>query len=134
MNEKQIQETVIRLADLRLELSSRLEAAQNMLREYVTFKEYSIQDRFDVWSEWCKKKNFDCGNLEEFPLFRKMVDDEEPYKLFRYEEFDWLFFLEIFSDPYDSQAAEQRERYGVTSDDVKELIIKHNFGTFRMDW
>ena len=132
MNEKQIQETVIRLADLKLELSSRLEAAHNMLRKYVTSKEYSIQDRFEVWTEWCEKKDYDCMNLK-IPLFQKMVSVGKPFAFHRHEKFDWLFFLEVFSDD-DSIAAKYREQFGVTSDDVKELIIKHNFGTFRMDW
>jgi len=134
MNEAQIQETVIRLSSLKSELTSRVDAFQETLRGYVTSRQFLIHDRFEVWTEWGQKKNYDRSNIEEFPLIHRMVEDEEPYEFYRYEEFDWLFFLEVFSDPGDAQAAEQRERYCVTSDDVKELLIKHNLGTFRMDW
>lgn len=134
MNIVQVQDTVIRLADLKLELTSRLEAAQSMLFKYVSSEEYPIGERFEVWTEWCEKKNYDRGNLTDIPLFQRMVSLDVPYEFYRYEKFDWLFFLEQFSEDGQPEAAKHREQFGVTSDDVRELIIKHNFGSFMMDW
>jgi hypothetical protein len=130
----QVEKTIIRMADLKQELASRLEAAQTMLFGYVNCRVYPIKERFEVWAEWCEKRHYDRGNLTDIPFFQRMVSLDVPYEFYRYEKFDWLFFLEQFSEDGQPKAAKYREQFGVTSDDVRELIIKHNFGSFTMDW
>lgn len=127
MNAGQVGELVVRLSALRAEYESQCQDAQETLREYVT-SHHPIVDRFEVWSEWCKKKDYGCVIDEnDVPLFGKIVrDDIESFD--RYENYDWLYFLELFNE------TNMRERYIVTSDDVRELLIKHNFGSFTMDW
>jgi len=133
-SEEQIQQTVVRLSDLKLELAEQLEQAQSLLREYVVSKQYPIGDRFEVWSEWCKKKEIGWIIHETtMPLLGKLVDDNEPQYYDRYQDYDWRFFLEVFTTD-DNEAAELRERYGVTVDDVKELLIEQNFGSYTHDW
>ena len=132
--EQQAGELVVRLSDLRAEYESHCRDAQEILREYVVTTHYPIADRFDMWAEWCKKKYYGWKIDEtDAPFFGKIVDDPEFCEIFyRHEEYDWLYFLEMFDDT--NEGADMREQYGVTVDDVKELLIKYNFGSFRMDW
>ena len=132
--EQRVGELVVRLSDLKREFDSHHICAQEILREYVVTTHYPVADRFEVWAEWCKKKEHGwIINEVDVPFFGKIVrDDENDYEFSQYEVYDWLFFLEIFDDT--NEGADMRERYGVTSDDVRELLIKHNFGSFRMDW
>jgi len=124
----------VRLSDLMLEFHETKEQAQEILREYVVTTHYPIADRFEVWAEWCEKEDHRWKiNEADVPFFGKIVnDDEVDYEFFRHEVYNWLFFLEMFDDT--NEGAGMREWYEVTSDDVKELLIKHNFGSFRMDW
>ncbi len=132
--EQQAGELVVRLSDLKTEFESQYQDAQEILREYVITTHYPIADRFEVWSQWCNKENYDWIIHEaEIPFFGKIVDDPEFCENFyRYEEYDWLYFLDLFNDT--NEGVDMRERYEVTSDDVKELLIKHNFGGYRYDW
>ena len=127
----------MRLSDLKLELAQTLEQSQEQRRGYVTKKNFPVDDRFEVWSEWCKKRDHDIICEVDVPLLGKMVEDEEPNYYERYQDYDWLFFLEAFvgCDMIDdNEAVAMREKYGVTVDDVRELLIRENFGSFRMDW
>jgi hypothetical protein len=118
-----------RLSDLKLELAGEIEDAQTCFRIFVTDKQHPLEDRFEVWTQWCEKKDHRCViNASDVPLIGQMVQDREPGDYFRHEVFDWSYFLEALEEP------EMREKYSVTTDDVKELLIKHNFGSFRMDW
>ena len=132
--EQRAGELVVRLSDLKAEFESHYRDAQEVLREYVVTTHYPVIDRFEVWAEWCKKKEHGWKiNEADVPFFGKIVnDDENDFEFYRHEEYDWLYFLEMFDDT--NEGADMRERYEVTSDDVKELLIKHNFGSFRMDW
>ena len=128
--EEQIQLAVVRLSDLKLELAEQLEQYQGLLREYVVSKQYPLDDRFETWADWCDKTHHGCViNEADVPLLGKLVEDGNPTDYDRYVEYDWLHFLECFQEDYDDLC----EQYGVTVDDVKELLIKHNFGSFRMD-
>ncbi len=130
--EQQAGEMIVRLSELRSEYTSHWNHCQSVLREYV-ISQYPLDDRFEVWAEWCDKENHDFISEAGIPFLRKMVTDE-PVCYERYQDYDWLFFLECFNDETNSEAVEMREKYGVTVDDVKELLIKHNFGSFTMDW
>lgn len=131
MNAGQVGELVVRLSALRAEYESQCQDAQETLREYVT-SPYPIADRFEVWSEWCKKKDYGCVIDEnDVPLFGKIVDADHWGEFCQYENYDWLYFLDMFDV---DEGADIRKQYSVTSDDVRELLIKHNFGSFTMDW
>lgn len=132
--EQDVGNLIVSLSDLRTEYESHYIGAQKILREYVVTTHYPIADRFEVWAEWCMKEEHSWVIHEaDVPFFGKIVNDPELCEnFFRYEEYDWLFFLEMFNDT--NEGADMRERYGVTSDDVRELLIKHNFGSFKMDW
>ena len=131
--EEQINSVVVRLSDLKLELASQLEKSQEQLRDYVTDTNFPVDDRFEVWAEWCQKKEHGCVIHEaDVSLLGKMVDDEEPNYYERYMDYDWLHFLECFTVDYESY--KMQEKYSVTVDDVRELLIEQNFGSFRMDW
>ncbi len=132
MSMEQIANLVTRLGDLRNEYYGVLARAQNDLRRYVVNRQYPLDDRFEVWADWCEKENHDHINEADMPFFGKIVEDPEFCENFyRYEVYDWLYFLELFDDT--NEGADTRERYSVTSDDVRELLIKHNFGSFIMD-
>ncbi len=124
---------VTRLSDLKHELSEQMEQAQDIFRDYVVSKQYPIDDRFEVWVEWCEKENHSWViNEVDVPFIGKIVwDDEVNFEFYLHEKYDWLYFLELFDD---IQGAEMRERYKVTLDDVKELLIETNFGSYIHDW
>jgi hypothetical protein len=124
----------VSLSDLKAEYEAHYMRAQQILREYVVSKQYPIDDRFEVWSEWCMKEKYPWVIDEsDVPFFGKIVrDDENDVEFYHREEYDWLFFLELFDGT--NEGADMRERYTVTYDDVKELLIKHNFGDYRHDW
>ncbi len=122
--EQRAGEMVVRLSELRDEYNTHWKHCQSDLREYVTTTHYPIADRFEVWTEWCDK---DSINEADVPLFGKMVTEVQPIFYKKHQEYDWRFFLKCFD-------VVMRERYTVTVDDVKELLIKYNFGSFTMDW
>jgi hypothetical protein len=131
--EMNIADLVCRLSDLKLELTETQLQAQEPLRDYVTNTSFPIDDRFEVWSEWCDKRDHGCVIHEaDVPLIGKMVDDCEPNDYERYADYSWEHFLAAFTDKYDGD--KMRERYGVTVDDVKELLIRENFGSYTHDW
>ena len=132
--EQQAGEIVVRLSDLKREFDTHHICAQECLREYVVTTHYPVDYRFEVWSEWCKKEHHRYKIHEaDVPFFGKIVnDDENDFEFYRHEVYDWRCFLEMFDDT--NEGPDMRERYEVTSDDVRELLIKHNFGSFRMDW
>jgi hypothetical protein len=136
--EEQIACVVVRLSDLKLELAETLEQSQEQLRDYVTNTNFPVDDRFEVWSEWCKKRDHGCAIYEaDVPLLGKMRENDEPGCYERYEDYDWEHFLEAFAGCDmidDNEAVAMREKYSVTVDDVRELLIRENFGSFRMDW
>jgi hypothetical protein len=128
-----IGELVCRLSDLRAEYQGLYGQSQQYLRDYVTARQFPVDDRFEVWAGWCEKEYHSCTiNEADVPLFGKMVDDEEPIRYERYEEVDWLTFLECFDDNT-NEAIEMREKYSVTVDEVKETLIQTNFGSFKVD-
>ena len=135
---EQIACVVVRLSDLKLELAQTLEQSQEQLRDYVTNTNFPIEDRFEVWAEWCTKRVHGCVIHEaDVPLLGRMREDDEPVYYERYQDYDWEHFLEAFigfDGIEDNEAVEMREKYGVTVDDVRELLIRENFGSFRMDW
>ena len=136
--EEQIASVVVRLSDLKLELADTLEKAQEQLRDYVINTQFPIDDRFEVWAEWCQKREH--GSVihdRDVPLLGKMRENDEPICYDRFLDYDWEHFLEAFigmDGIDDNEAVEMREKYSVTVDDVKELLIRENFGSFRMDW
>lgn len=122
------------LDSLKKAFAAAKQTAQAPLQVFVTNKEYPLDDRFEVWSEWCIKKYHPWIIHEaDVPFFGKLVDDEVIFDPDRGTEFDWLYFLELFSEDT-NEARELCEQYSVTPDEVKELLIEINFGSFRMDW
>lgn len=130
---KAIQVLCGNLGNMKHALAIAIEDAQEPLRAFVTDKEFPLEHRFEAWAEWCDKTHHGHINEADVPLIGKMVDDGEPFHYVNNEEHDWLFFLEIFSAD-DNEAREICKRYSVTIEDVKELLIEQNFGSFRMDW
>ena len=130
---KAIQVLCGNLDNMKRALAITIEDAQEPLRAFVIDKEFPLEHRFEAWAEWCDKTHHGWViHEDDVPLFGKMVDDGEPFGYERYEERDWLFFLEIFTDGIESE--HYMKKYGVTVDDVKELLIEQNFGSFRMNW
>jgi len=130
--EEQIGQLVIRLSNLKLELNGVLADAQDDLRQYVVSHQYPLEDRFEVWAEWCVKNHYNCITEADVPLIGKMIENGEPSYYERYDKFTWNFFLEYFTDNHGCD--KMWEKYGVTVDDVKEFLIQQNFGSFMMDW
>jgi len=118
------------LTDLKTRLETAEKVAAPLLRQYVTDKSFPIDERFDVWKKWCKKKVHGwsiCGT--EVPLFGQLVEDCT-FDFDRYVDYDWKYFFERFEDTY----WKLQEKYDVTMDDVKEALIETNFGSFTHDW
>ncbi len=126
--EEQIGNLVERLSGLKSEYFGMLAQLQPDLRQYVVSRQYPLEDRFEVWAEWCEKEHHDLINDAEVPLFGKMVGEDEPYEYDKHGKFDWVWFLDAFED------SDLREKYGVTKEDVMERLIATNFGSFIMDW
>ena len=126
MTEEHICNILVPLSDLHHEYHSLLEDSQDELRGYVTNTNFSIDDRFDVWVNWCDKDHRNhLINEDDVPLFGKIVEDLYSY-FYHHEEYDWLYFLELF-DGNTERAALMRDKFCVTVDDVKEMLIKTNF-------
>lgn len=108
--------------------------AQEPFRVFVTNKKHPLDDRFEVWAKWCEKKHYSWQIDEtEVLFFGKLVDDEVIFEPDKGTEYDWLYFLELFSKDT-KEARKLCERYGITVSEVRELLIETNFGSFRMDW
>ena len=119
------------LDGLKTEYDNYRKRAQTNLRAYVTDKSYPLDERFEVWTKWCKKKVHDWViGAEEVPLFGKVVEDHGCDLFDRYVDYGWRHFLHLFKDTYDTL----QEKHDVTMDDVKEALIETNFGSFTMDW
>lgn len=134
MTNEQIEYRVTRLHALRYEYLSELAFSQDVLRAYVLNKDYPLDDRFEIWEEWCEKEYHDgVINNADVPLIGAVVteaieSDEFGYTPDRYCDYDWNYFLDLFEDP------DYRERFKVTVGDVKEMLIKTNFKGYTHDW
>ena len=133
--EEQIGNIVVRLSEMRYDYQTLLVDSQADLRGYVTNKSFPLEDRFEVWAEWCEKEHHDCQiNEVDVPLFGAVVtEDIESIEFGCHPDrgctYDWNHFLEGFEEDPDC-----RERFKVTVDDVKEMLIKTNFGGYTYDW
>lgn len=125
-----IQVLIEGLRSLKVTFQNNLTAAQGTLRDYVLDRDVTLEYRFMVWAEFCDKRHHDCViNETKVPLFGKMVLDGEPYEYDKYVDYGWDHFYDALEEDED-----QRDRYGVTMEEVQELLIKTNFGSFTYDW
>jgi hypothetical protein len=129
--DEQTEFLVTRLFAMKHEYWAEYAAAQDRLRAYVTNKDYPLDDRFEVWADWCEKEHHDWLIHEaDVPLFGAVVEnDDTPSYPDRYVVYSWEDFLEMFQDD-----VELCEAYKVSIDDVKEMLIKTNFKGYTHDW
>jgi hypothetical protein len=105
---------------------------QPILRQYVADKSFPLEERFEVWSQYCKKEEYGCIiHKGEFGWIGGMVDDCWPDYYERYREYDWEFFLDAMQDDY---YREDKNCPQITVDEFKEMLIETNFGSFINDW
>lgn len=103
--------------------------AQETLRNYVTCPEYPLEERFEVWSKWCKKVDHPWViNEQKAGVFGKAVEDRA-YDFDRYRKYDWEDMLDLFVEGW-----LMRKQFDMTEEEVKEALIDTNFGSFYMDW
>lgn len=125
--------------------------AQAELREFVT-GDAPISERYEIWRKYCTKETHGWVIHEaDVPVIGKYVDEKPDY-FDRYAEYDYDYFFDCLRDklPYeldddgmDADAEEQEldedqqwlADQGISSeDDIKELLIEENFGSFTYDW
>jgi len=97
--------------------------AQPVLRQYVTDKSFPLAERFQVWVAHCDKEQRDCVLARgDFGIIGDLVrDNADDYE--RYRTYTWEDFLE-YADDSEYMPVEQ----------MMEVLIETNFGSFVMDW
>ena len=118
------------IRSLRKNLQENLAAAQSSLRDYVLNKDFPLEDRFEVWAEFCDKTHHSCViHASDVELIGEMVEDCEPIDYDRGVVYTWDHFYDALEEDGD-----RREKYAVTMEEVQELLIETNFGSFTNDW
>jgi hypothetical protein len=133
--EEHVGNIMVRLSDLRYDMETLLLDSQEELRGYVTNKSFPLEDRFEIWAQWCVKIHHDFRiNASDVPLFGAVVDEDVESTEFgctpdRYCVYGWEHFLESFEEDPD-----RCDRFKVTVGDVKEMLIETNFKGYTHDW
>jgi hypothetical protein len=107
---------------------------QEKLREFVTNKNKSLDERFRVWSEHCDKKEERwILHKGEYGIIGNMVDACWPIDYDRYRIYTWEYFLDYIENinDYDDLPSTINKP---SFDEFKEMLIETNFGSFTMDW
>lgn len=114
--------------------------SQKKLREYVTNKDYPLEDRFKVWSEYCEKKNKGwLVHESEFFALGKIIDDQTLFAKYWCENrgatHTWKDCLDGIIDNFDDEDdKEEVLKYVSSIEEFKEILIETNFGSFVYDW
>lgn len=123
----------------------RSDDTQKALRQYVLDKTLSLEERFDIWKDCCIKIDSPWViHKDKFGFIGAMVDSQFPCEYDKYREYTWEYFFECVKDAIED-AEENDDDYGrkalikaigkdITLDELKECLIKTNFGSFVMDW
>lgn len=105
---------------------------QPTIRSFVTNKDFPLDERYRVWSEYVEKTTdtwIAKGIIGEY-LGDKCADgDIDKYKLVDYDD-----ILNYFS--YDVEQLEENEEHSYfgSLEELKELLIEENFGSCEIDW
>jgi hypothetical protein len=143
--ESLVDRVVDRLSTLQAELKSYHKESQTVLYAYCQDKSYPLAKRFEIWSRYCDKhelNNNEWPQYYNFPIIRKMVDDQWPAYDFenRYVTFTWSTFLDTietaFANKDKNWAKWERDvvKYVPSVDAFKEELIQTNFGSFVYDY
>lgn len=98
---------------------------QPALRQYVTDKSFSLDERFLIWEAYCDKEHRDYGLARgQFGIIGDLVRACKPDDYQRYCTYTWQDFLSYAED----------DEVGITVEQFKEMLIETNFGSFVMDW
>ena len=119
-----------RLDTLRIEHDRVKADLQMIFRKFVTDKQFPIADRFRTWSKHCIKEHSSVAVRDgDFGLIGELATEEEGF-FRRGVIYTWEYFLDIVTDhneyPYEYDGNYQ----DVTVDDIKEVLIDVNFGSF----
>jgi len=100
---------------------------QPTLRRYVIDKSYPLDARFQVWKDYCdKEERSSILARGDFGQFGDWVRDGYPDTYERGRVYTWKDFLEFAEDDYDG--------FTLPVDELMEMLIETNFGSFVMDW
>lgn len=111
---------------------------QEELRAFVTNKNNPLDERFRVWSEHCDKKEERwIIHKGQYGVIGQMVDTNWPMEYDKYRVYTFDDFIEYVEDYHEDEEDEYNKPDGFkipSNDELKEMLIKTNFGSFTMDW
>ena len=102
------------------------------LRSYVLSKDVHIDIRFHVWSKYCAKIHLEDppGKDEFFPIGK--IYNLLPNTYLSQDCYDWKFFLQVYTDWFAmTEVAPIVFEDCESLSELKELLILHNFGSFK---
>lgn len=111
---------------------------QEELRIFVTNKNNPLDERFRVWSEHCDKKEEQWViHKGQYGVIGHMVDTCWPIEYDKDRIYTFDDFIGYVEDYYEDGEDEYNKPDGFkipSVDELKEMIIETNFGSFVMDW
>lgn len=134
-------ETIAKLRSLKEKLQTLRDTSQVLLFRYVRDKDFPLEERFQVWVDFCDKKNHDRLDTGEVSPIGDWVEaGVESGWLNRGADYNWSFFLDSLTDHLDdveagrSTSPEFDIPQKPTIDKFKEILIAENFGSMCYDW
>ncbi len=143
-----IHERISKLRSLREDWRCLRIASQEHLREYVTNPDIPLEERFQVWIDFCDKKSHERLDEGEVSPIGDWVEASgqlqyfgcKSERFYRGADYDWEFFLDQLVDHLDDvekgirTSAMFSDKKVPTVDEFKEILIAENFGVMRYDW
>ncbi len=97
---------------------------QHSIRAFVTNKDFPLEERFRVWSEYADKEHIDMPD-NRHGIINDYVDEQVGDAIYaKYETIEWdrLLYHIVNMDKL------------ATKEEVMELLIETNLGSVHIDW
>lgn len=122
-----------KLDNLKMEYDRTEADLQTFFRKFVTDKQFPLADRFKTWARHCTKEHPKVPIRDgDFGIIGQMVAEEDDcYQ--REVTYSWDHFLTLVADR-NEHPDEYDGDFPVTVNDLKEVLIAENFGSFTEDW
>lgn len=130
-----IHETILKLCSFKEDLGCLRAASQEKLRAYVTNKDFPLEERFQIWIDFCDKKyhdRLDAGDIS--PIGDWVEADLESGFYQRGADYGWDHFLDLVEGHHQAPEFSQIGKKCPTADEFKEFLIAENFGSMCYNW
>lgn len=117
------------------EAKALIKNVQPTIRSFVTNKDFSLEERYRVWSEYAEKKiepylpGEEYGKISEF--IKEGTSDGDFNK---YETVDHEWLVDYVEENLEWWIEEEYELFFNSVDELKELLIETNFGSCCIYW